>query len=145
MKEKTERTNIMDNEFGIKNIPVPAVPVSHKEKYWGNITTLASNDNFAIKTIFMKANTQSSMEYHVNKEEWYYIVSGKLKVGFRIGRAVNKSLTLFAGDIIHIPRGLMHMRIALEDTNIIEWSTKDDDSDSHIVEDGKIYNFKETE
>ena len=36
------------------------------------------------------------------------------------------------------------MRIALEDTNIIEWSTKDDDSDSHIVEDGKIYNFKET-
>ena len=34
------------------------------------------------------------------------------------------------------------MRIALEDTQIIEWSNKDDDSDSHIVEDGKTYKHK---
>ena len=33
----------------------------------------------------------------------------------------------------------MHMRMALEDTVIIEFSTLDDDSDSHIVEDGKKY------
>jgi len=33
----------------------------------------------------------------------------------------------------------MHMRIALEDTVIIEFSTLDDDGDSHIVEDGKTY------
>jgi len=31
------------------------------------------------------------------------------------------------------------MRIALEDTVIIEFSTLDDDGDSHIVEDGKTY------
>ena len=37
----------------------------------------------------------------------------------------------------------MHMRIALEDTVIIEVSTKDSDSDSHLVEDGKKYKFKE--
>jgi len=35
------------------------------------------------------------------------------------------------------------MRIALEDTIIIEWSNKDDDGDSHIVEDGKTYTFTE--
>ena len=35
------------------------------------------------------------------------------------------------------------MRIALEDTIIIEWSNKDDDKDSHIVEDGKTYKFTE--
>ena len=35
------------------------------------------------------------------------------------------------------------MRIAIEDTVIIEWSNKDDDSDSIIVEDGRNYNFSE--
>ena len=37
------------------------------------------------------------------------------------------------------------MRMALEDTTIIEWSNKDDDHDSNIVEDGKTYKFKETD
>ena len=35
------------------------------------------------------------------------------------------------------------MRIALEDTIVIEWSNKDDDTDSNIVEDGKKYTFIE--
>ena len=91
----------------------------------------------------MKAGTQSSMEYHVRKDEYYYIQSGKLKVGMRIGRAKNKSLILETGDVFHIPPGLMHMRIALEDTVVIEWSNKDDDADSNIVEDGKTYTFTE--
>ena len=87
----------------------------------------------------MRAGTQSSMEYHVKKQEAYYIESGRLKVGTRIGRAKNTSLVLNKGDVFHIPVGFMHMRIALEDTVIIEFSTLDDDADSHIVEDGKIY------
>ena len=91
----------------------------------------------------MRKNTQSSMEYHVEKEEWYYVLSGKLKVGMRIGRAKNKSVTMQAGDIIHIPRGLMHMRMALEDTIIIEWSDTDNDLDSNIVEYGTTYTFTE--
>ena len=43
------------------------------------------------------------MEYHVRKDEYYYIQSGKLKVGMRIGRAKNKSLILEKGDVFHIP------------------------------------------
>ena len=73
----------------------------------------------------------------------YFIETGKLKVGLRVGRAQNTSLTLEAGEIFHINPGLMHMRMALEDTVIIEVSTKDNDSDSHIVEDGTKYQHKE--
>ena len=87
----------------------------------------------------MIKGSQSSLEYHVKKDENYYILSGKLQVGLRIGRAENKAIIVNEGEVFHIPPGLMHMRIALEDTQIIEWSNKDDDSDSHIVEDGKIY------
>lgn len=142
-----EKTNTManDNEFGIKSIPKTSRPVLHKDKYWGYITSIFADDNITIKKIFMEKGSQSSMEYHCKKDEYYYIFSGKLKVGFRIGRAKNKSLVMEEGDVLHIRPGLMHMRIALEDTTIIEWSNKDDDSDSHIVEDGKTYVFLESE
>ena len=132
-----------DNEFGIQHLPPVQKPILHKDKYWGYITSVFADENFTLKKIFMKKGSQSSMEYHCNKDEFYYIFSGKLKVGHRIGRAENTSVTLEENDVYHIPPGLMHMRIALEDTIIIEWSNKDDDSDSHIVEDGKTYKFTE--
>ncbi len=135
----------MGNEpkFGRQELPPVQKPISTLEKYWGSITTIEANDKFVLKHIFMRKGTQSSMEYHVEKEEWYYVLSGKLKVGMRIGRAKNQSVILSAGDTIHIPKGLMHMRMALEDTIIVEWSDKDNDLDSNIVEDGTKYIFEE--
>ena len=142
--EKMGQINTMDNKYGIQEVPPVLKSGDKLEKYWGHIKTIFLSDDFTLKTVFMKANTQSSMEYHVKKDEYYYIVSGKLKVGLRIGRAKNTSIILKEGDVFHIKPGLMHMRIALEDTTIIEWSNKDDDSDSNIVEDGKTYIHKET-
>jgi len=78
-----------DNEFGIQHLPPIQKPVLHKDKYWGYITSVFADDDFALKKIFMKKGSQSSMEYHCNKDEFYYIFSGKLKVGHRIGRAEN--------------------------------------------------------
>tara|TARA_R100000008_G_C3572189_1_gene162898 strand:- start:538 stop:948 length:411 start_codon:yes stop_codon:yes gene_type:complete len=131
----------MDNEiqYGRSELPKIEKVVKSVEKYWGNMKTLFENDLYTVKRIFMKKDTQSSMEYHVKKEESYYIESGKLRLGTRIGRAKNNSIVLQEGDIFHIPVGFMHMRMAMEDTVIIEFSTLDDDSDSHIVEDGKTY------
>lgn len=128
-----------DNQYGRQELPPIEQPLKSIEKYWGSIKTLFENDLYTVKRIFMKKDTQSSMEYHIAKEESYYIESGKLKVGTRIGRAKNTSLILNEGDVFHIPVGFMHMRIALEDTVIIEFSTLDDDGDSHLVEDGKTY------
>ena len=135
--------NTTDNNYGRQDIPGVLSSEEKIKKYWGYITTIFASDDFSLKEVFMKANTQSSMEYHIKKDEFYYIQSGKLKVGMRIGRAKNKSVILKKGDVFHIPPGLMHMRIALEDTVIIEWSNKDEDTDSNIVEDGKIYKFVE--
>lgn len=143
MNAKMESINTTDNNYGRKNLP-PILKSQEKiSKYWGYIKTVFATEEFTLKEVFMKANTQSSMEYHIKKDEYYYIQTGKLKVGMRIGRAENKSIILNKGDVFHIPPGLMHMRIAIEDTLIVEWSNKDDDSDSNIVEDGKIYKFIE--
>ncbi|MFH1593017.1 MAG: hypothetical protein ABIB47_06660 [Candidatus Woesearchaeota archaeon] len=114
-----------------------------RDKYWGRVESIFS-ENFTGKRIFMKAETQSSLEYHSHKKEAYVLQSGKLKVGLRIGRAENRSVILSPGDIYVIRPGLMHMRIALEDSVIIEVSTKDDDRDSHLVEDGRTYVHQET-
>ena len=132
----------MTNNYGIQNIPDVYQCTDYRNKYWGWIKTCSATNDFTLKHIFMVEGTQSSLEYHVKKDENYYILSGKLKVGLRIGRAENKEVILSKGNIYHIPPGLMHMRIAIEDTHIIEWSNKDDDSDSQIVEDGKTYKHK---
>lgn len=132
-----------DISYGIVEVPEKTKPADVIEKYWGNMFAIFENDNFCVKRIFMKKDSQSSLEYHVKKKEMYFIESGKLKVGLRVGRAKNTSLILEKGEIFHINPGLMHMRMALEDTVIIEVSTKDDDSDSHIVEDGTKYAHKE--
>ena len=132
-----------DISYGIVEVPKKTKPDGVVEKYWGNMFPVFENDNFCVKRIFMKKDSQSSLEYHVKKREMYFIESGKLKVGLRVGRAQNTSLILEKGEIFHIEPGLMHMRMALEDTVIIEVSTKDDNSDSHIVEDGTKYVHKE--
>ena len=146
MKENMGKVNTMDNsldKYGKKDLPKKLKIVDARERYWGNIKTLFADDNLTVKIIEMKEGSQSSLEYHVAKEEFYYIYSGKLKLGSRIGRGKNTSIILDEGDVYHIPPGLMHMRIALQDTVIIEWSNKDDDSDSIIVEDGRNYKFSE--
>lgn len=113
-----------------------------RDKYWGSIESIVSDD-FAGKKIFLKKGGQSSLEFHCQKTESYYVHSGKVKVGLRIGRGENKSLVLNAGESFDIIPGLMHMRIALEDSVIIEISTRDSDSDSYLVEDGKTYKHVE--
>lgn len=128
-----------DIQYGICDLPEISKPIKKVEKYWGNMITLFEGEDYSVKRIFMRAGTQSSLEFHVKKEESYYVESGTLKVGLRIGRADNTSVVLNEGDVFHIKPGLMHMRIAKTDVIIIETSTKDDDGDSHIVEDGMTY------
>jgi len=113
-----------------------------REKYWGLIETIQDGDT-AGKRIFLNKGGQSSLEFHVHKHETYFIESGLLKIGLRVGRAENYSLLLRAGESYDIHPGLMHMRMAMEDTVIIEASTRDDDGDSYLVEDGQTYRHVE--
>ena len=143
MTESTENQNIMDNEYGHTDIPPILKPLDIREKYWGKITSVCTLENCTLKVIDMKANTQSSLEFHTQKDETYYILSGKVKLGIRYGRGQNKSVLLEKGDVYHVPKGVMHMRMSLEDSVIIEIASNDTDADSHIVEDGKNYEWTE--
>tara|TARA_B110000977_G_C11088756_1_gene495881 strand:+ start:3601 stop:4308 length:708 start_codon:yes stop_codon:yes gene_type:complete len=110
-------------------------------KYWGNMTTLLRNKKGSIKVINMLKSSQSSMEFHINKKESYFICSGKLRLGLRYARAKQKSVFLNNNNSFLMKPGTMHMRIAIKDTSILEMSSKDADNDSIIVEDGLKYKF----
>lgn len=107
-----------------------------RDKYWGTIETIVSK-NYAAKRMFVKKGSHASLEYHVKKLEAYYVHSGKLLARFRAGRAEDRYFEIGPGSGVLIPPGLMHQRGGLEDTVIIEISTRDEDSDSYLVEDGK--------
>ena len=106
-----------------------------RDKYWGHIQTML-NRTYTGKRLFFKQGKHSSLHFHCNKTETYFIHSGELLVRLRAGRGEDRSFTLHAGDTLFIPPGLMHQDGAIQDTVIIEVSTHDEDSDSFIVEDG---------
>ena len=47
-----------------------------------------------------------------------------------------KELILERGDNFHVYRGLRHQMLALEDTELFEFSTQHFDSDSHRIQKG---------
>lgn len=114
-------------------------PQSEETTYWGTIQTIVDTQEYCFKIMKMKAGCQSSLEYHANKKETYFIESGELTVGLRIGRAENTAVKLRKGDVFTIFPGQMHMRIADTDVTILEVSTKDELGDTFFVEDGKTY------
>ena len=76
--------------------------------------------------------------YHVLKDEVFYIQSGKMLVKYSEDDDLKmaKELILERGDNFHVYRGLRHQMIALEDTELFEFSTQHFDSDSHRIQKG---------
>ena len=116
--------------------------IRSKNKYWGTIYDLLQNKLGAIKIIEMKKNTQSSMEFHINKKENYFIEYGEMNLGIRYSRGLNGLIKLKKNNSFLMKPGTMHMRMAKKNCRIIEMSNRDMDSDSIIVHDGKKYKFR---
>ena len=127
----------------LKNPKIIYKKILKLEKYWGDISTLYSNKNGAAKIINMKKDSQSSMEFHINKIESYFISKGFVNLGIRFGRAKQRIINLKKNHCFLMKPGTMHMRMAINDSQIIELSNKDSDNDSIIVHDGLKFKFKE--
>ena len=111
-------------------------PSDHRDKYWGEIETIVSKGGYSGKRMVVKTGKSASLEFHCRKFESYFIHSGKLLLRLKAGRGEDRFFELPKGSLTITTPGLMHQRGGLEDTVIIEISTKDEDSDSFLVEDG---------
>ena len=104
-------------------------------KGWGFEKWIVNCEEYCGKLLYFVKGKRCSWHYHKLKDEVFYIQSGKIIVKYSDDDDIEKSDTqiLEKGDNFHIYRGLRHQMIALEDTELFEFSTQHFDSDSHRI------------
>jgi quercetin dioxygenase-like cupin family protein len=107
-------------------------------KGWGFEKWIVNNEEYCGKLLYFVKNRKCSWHYHKLKDEVFYIQSGKilLKYGDNNDILSCKEIILKKGDSFHIYRGLRHQMVALEDTELFEFSTQHFDEDSYRIEKG---------
>ena len=115
------------------------------EKDWGSETWFANNleHNYCGKVLEIKKGKGTSMHYHVDKHEVFYVLEGTLKVDW-IDTDSGEVYTVYVakGESMEMPQGIPHSLIAdeaFEDVKLIEASTFHRDSDSY-----RLWKYKST-
>ena len=104
------------------------------EKGWGHEEIWASNDKYCCKILNFNTNAKFSMHFHAEKDETWYVLSGKFLVEY-IDTKDSKLYTneLCVGDIWHNLPLLPHRLICVEEGSIIEVSTPDSVEDNYRI------------
>ena len=107
-------------------------------KGWGFEKWIVNSEKYCGKLLYFVKGRRCSWHYHKIKDEVFYVQSGKILVKFSEEDEINKSLDviLYPGDSFHVPTGLRHQMLALEDTELFEFSTQHFDEDSYRVQKG---------
>jgi quercetin dioxygenase-like cupin family protein len=112
--------------------------MKHVKKGWGWERWVVNKEEYCGKLLYFNAGKRCSWHYHKLKDEVFYIQSGKMIIKFSeeddLENANEK--ILIKGENFHVYQGLRHQMIALEDTELFEFSTQHFDSDSYRIEKG---------
>jgi mannose-6-phosphate isomerase-like protein (cupin superfamily) len=107
------------------------------EKQWGHEVWLANNkdEDYCGKILYIKEDCSTSMHFHVNKHESFYILEGKLQIDIlNTVTAKTHSKTIKKGEVFCMHRVTPHKLIAKDGpVKFIETSTYHEDSDSYRV------------
>lgn len=93
------------------------------EKPWGFEELLEKNDFYVVKKLFMKKSNMCSLQYHKEKHETIYVLSGKLKVLYGKRKSNLKEIVLIKGQTIVIPPKVIHRMIGESNVFYLEAST----------------------
>ena len=115
-----------------------SLPMTHVDKGWGWERWIVNCEEYCGKLLFFKKDKQCSWHFHKLKDEVFYVQSGRILVKYSDGDKLEDAdeIVLEAGDNFHVYRGLRHRMIALQDTELFEFSTQHFDSDSYRIEKG---------
>lgn len=94
-------------------------------KVWGEEHWIV-NAEYCGKKLVLKKGFRCSIHHHKVKDETFYVISGKVLL-----ESDGKSHLLKPGDSFHILPGCKHRFTGLETSEIIEFSTHHEDSDSY--------------
>ncbi len=106
-------------------------------KGWGHEEIIASNEKYAGKLLVFNKNGKSSMHFHKDKDETWYVLKGEFELTLiDTNNGTKKVIILTKGDIKNIKPMMPHSLKCVEDGCIIEFSTEDKESDNYRIESG---------
>ena len=93
------------------------------DKPWGYELIWAETKSYVGKILHINRGERLSLQYHRQKEETLYLQSGRMDLEhFEEGQP--RQLTrMNSGDVFHVPPGLRHRMVAVEDCDVFEVST----------------------
>ena len=94
-------------------------------KTWGEERWIVNRD-YCGKLLILKKGFRCSMHHHKNKDETFYINKGRVLLELEGSKFIMKP-----GQALLIEPNQKHRFTGLEDSEIIEFSTHHDDSDSY--------------
>jgi len=96
---------------------------SRVEKPWGYELRWAITDRYLGKVLHINRGEALSLQYHEQKDEYLYLVSGSVEIELGSADATLERHRMNAGDTLHIAPGTRHRLTALDDTDIYEVSS----------------------
>jgi len=112
-----------------------SMEINFVPKGWGFEKWIVNCEEYCGKLLYFVKGKRCSWHFHELKDEVFYIQSGKMLVKYSDDDNIENAseLILERGDNFHVYRGLRHQMVALEDTELFEFSTQHFDSDSHRI------------
>jgi mannose-6-phosphate isomerase-like protein (cupin superfamily) len=93
------------------------------EKPWGHELWWADTDRYAGKILVVNAGQALSLQYHREKDETSYLLSGKLRLTHGPNAETLSELAIEPGQAWRNEPGTVHSIEALEDSVVLEVST----------------------
>ena len=109
--------------------------MKHVPKGWGWERWIVNCPEYCGKLLFFNKGKRCSWHFHKIKDEVFYLQSGKMMVYYSMNDEIKEAnqIILNPGEKFHVPTGLRHQMVALEDSELFEFSTEHFDSDSHRI------------
>lgn len=103
-------------------------------KGWGEETWIINTDTYCGKLLKFNKGALFSDHFHVNKDEAWYVLEGKLELRYyNLANAEKITRIIKKGDVVHVPPNNPHQLHALEASVVIEVSTPHDEADSYRI------------
>ena len=111
------------------------IPIKFVKKGWGYEKWIVNKDLYCGKLLFFNAGKKCSWHYHINKDEVFYLQSGRMIVRYSGSDELSEAeeLLLEPGMNFYIYPGLRHQMEAIEDSELYEFSTEHFDEDSYRI------------
>jgi len=100
--------------------------IEEVKKVWGSERWIVNNDFYCGKILTINKMFRSSLHYHKNKTETFYVIRGQVLL-----EVDDNAYMLTPGNAVDVYPGQKHRFTGLENSEMIEFSTHHEEEDSY--------------